>query len=101
MWDRPVTPGAAAKEAPSPVQELDLFVAGTDFHGRVWDTVDAAAHVIDVKDHRTLFWLKHRQGRKLQLDPRAQPDGKPVERARGAELAGRELRANPAISAIR
>jgi patatin-related protein len=58
-------------EAPSRVNELDLFVAGTDFNGRISTAVDSAAHLIEVKDYRTQFLLKHRDGRKAQLDPRA------------------------------
>lgn len=49
---------------PSACDELDLFVTGTDFHGRVWTTTDDAGHPVQVKDHRTVFWLKHRRGRK-------------------------------------
>ncbi len=74
MWSSPRA--AQAADAPSRVSELDLFIAGTDFNGRRSTSVDSAAHVIDVKDHRTQFWLKHRDRRKHQLDPRADPLGK-------------------------
>jgi patatin-related protein len=66
MWKTRIPQG---KDAPSAVQELDLFVAGTDFNGRKRTAVDSAAHVIDVKDHRVRFWLKHRAERKTQLNP--------------------------------
>ena len=57
--------------AATPVPELDLFITGTDFHGRIWKTADDRGNVVDVKDHRALFWLKHRSGRKLPFDPRS------------------------------
>ncbi|HKO95034.1 MAG TPA: patatin-like protein, partial [Polyangiaceae bacterium] len=70
MWNHPID-ATRSQDAPSKLTELDLFVAGTDFNGRRSTTVDSAAHVIDVKDYRARFWLKHRAGRKAQLDPRA------------------------------
>ncbi len=63
-------------DLPSPVKELDLFVVGTDFNGRLSTTVDSAAHIIDIKEHRSLFWLKHRQKRKHQMDPTANELGR-------------------------
>jgi patatin-related protein len=66
---------AKPESGQSVTKELDLFVTGTDFNGRRSTAVDAAGHVIDVKDHRTTFWLKHRTDRKLQLHPAARPDG--------------------------
>jgi len=51
-------------EDPSTCRELDLFVTGTDFYGRKWTTVDDRNAEIQLKDHRTVFWLKHRAGRK-------------------------------------
>ena len=51
-------------EEPSPFNELDLFITGTDVDGRVSTQFDDAGHPIDVKDHRALFVLKHRKGRK-------------------------------------
>lgn len=91
-------PGPGA-EAPSPVKEVDLFVTGTDFAGRIWNTVDAAGHVIDVKDHRTLFWLKHRQGRKCQLHPAADAEGKDPGAARAATPAAAD--AGPLLETVR
>ena len=53
----------------SPFNELDLFITGTDIDGRVSTQFDDAGHPIDVKDHRALFVLKHRQGRKEPFAP--------------------------------
>jgi patatin-related protein len=47
--------------------EIDLFITGTHVDGEVYTVVDDDGHSIDVKDHRTVFWLKHRAGRKEQL----------------------------------
>jgi predicted acylesterase/phospholipase RssA len=71
------------KEDVTETVELDLIVTGTDFNGRISDTVDDRGDVIQVKDHRTLFWLKHRAGRKHPFAPGAlpndaPPDGKPA-----------------------
>ncbi len=52
------------KEDPSSIGELDLFVTGTDLAGNVYTLVDDAGHIIDVKDHRAVFMLQHREGRK-------------------------------------
>ena len=44
--------------------EMDVFITGTDIHG-TWSTqFDDAGHPIDIKDHRAVFHLKHRAGRK-------------------------------------
>ncbi len=40
--------------------EIDVFVTSTDFHGRTWQEVDGRGSAIDVKEHRTVFHLKHR-----------------------------------------
>jgi hypothetical protein len=63
----------ATGEAPSPVKELDLFVTGTLIDGRVDKRVDDAGHAIEVKDYRSVFHLKHRQGRKSNLDANSNP----------------------------
>ena len=52
------------KEDPSDFRELDLFVTGTDVDGKVFTAFDDCGHPIDVKDHRAVFQLKHRKGRK-------------------------------------
>jgi predicted acylesterase/phospholipase RssA len=54
---------------PSPITELDLFVTGTDVEGSVYTQFDDAGHPIDVKEHRAVFLLKHRAGRKEQFNP--------------------------------
>jgi len=53
--------------------ELDLFVTGTNIDGNIYTTFDDQGHAIDVKDHRSVFVLKHRKGRKepFKADSRA------------------------------
>src|SRR5215210_971587 len=58
-------------EDPSEIQELDLFVTGTDFDGNVYTVFDDKGHPIDIKDHKGVFLLKHRAGRKEQFKPEA------------------------------
>lgn len=60
-------PISSADDDPSSLQELDLFVTGTNVAGNLFHTFDDAGHPITVKDHRNLFVLKHRKGRKEQL----------------------------------
>ncbi|HEY9693025.1 MAG TPA: patatin-like protein [Oculatellaceae cyanobacterium] len=48
----------------SPSNELDLFVTGTDVLGQVYKVFDQTGSVIEVNNHRAVFQLKHRQGRK-------------------------------------
>src|SRR5262245_43464069 len=48
--------------------EIDLFVTGTDVHGRVWTEFDDQGHPIDLKDHRALFVLSYRPDRKNEFD---------------------------------
>jgi len=67
-------------EDPSEFSELDLFVTATDVDGHLYTQVDDAGHPIDIKDHRTVFLLKHRKGRKEPFnrkpsyDPSADPE---------------------------
>ena len=56
-------------EEPSEVNELDLFITGTDFHGSVYTRFDSTGRPITVKDHRTLFQLKFRRGRYNDFAP--------------------------------
>ena len=63
----------AYAEAPSPLKELDLFITGTDIDGRTYQRVDDAGHIIEVKDHRAVFQLKYREGRKSNFDSRKNP----------------------------
>ncbi len=63
----------AHAEAPSPLKELDLFVTGTDIDGRTYQRVDDAGHIIEVKDHRVVFQLKYRAGRKSNFDSASNP----------------------------
>jgi patatin-related protein len=57
-------------EDPSDMTELDLFITGTDVDGVIYTQFDDAGHPIDVKDHRAVFLLKHRAGRKEPLNPK-------------------------------
>ncbi len=61
-------------EAPSAFSELDLFVTGTDVDGERYTQFDDAGHPISVKNHRGVFLLKHREGRKEPF----RPDGDPA-----------------------
>jgi patatin-related protein len=81
MWDTPLAPEQRPPEAVTPTRELDLFVTGTDFYGRLSNEVDATGRVIRVKQHRTVFLLKHREraDAKRQLDPFADVYGKPEQ----------------------
>jgi patatin-related protein len=53
----------------SPLRELDLLVTGTDFWGRNYRILDDSGAIAEVQDHRSLFHLKHRQGRKEPFNP--------------------------------
>lgn len=44
------------------IEELDLFVTGTDANGDIYTVYDDQGHPIDVKNHRALFKLAYRQG---------------------------------------
>lgn len=53
----------------SPFNELDLFVTGTDLLGKVYTIFDDTGKLIEVNNHRAVFHLKHRQGRKEPFNP--------------------------------
>jgi patatin-related protein len=53
----------------STTTELDLFVAATDYLGKVSRTSDETGFQTESIDHHTLFHLKHRQGRKEPFNP--------------------------------
>ncbi|HLM42685.1 MAG TPA: patatin-like protein, partial [Myxococcaceae bacterium] len=63
MHSPPPGPGEQ-DEDPSLVNELDLFITGTDVEGNISTKFDDAGNPIQVKDHRSVFLLKHRKGRK-------------------------------------
>jgi len=65
-------------EIVSPFPELDLFITGTDVYGRISDEIDDAGHHISVKDHRAVFHLKHRAGRKEPFNSK-HPDNAVVD----------------------
>ncbi len=50
-------------------KELDLAIAGTNYLGRIDRTLDETGINLGSKNHRTLFHLKHRQGRKEPFNP--------------------------------
>ena len=64
---------SATGEDPSDIRELDLFITGTTIDGNSYSRVDDAGHAIAVKDHRTVFQLKHRKGRKSNFDASGNP----------------------------
>lgn len=76
---RTMPPLAEGDEDPSPVTELDLFVTGTDVDGAISTRFDDAGHPIDVKDHRAVFLLKHRRGRKEPFNPSFPPGPSPPD----------------------
>jgi patatin-related protein len=47
--------------------EIDLFITGTNVHGRRFTEFDDQGHPIDVKDHRAVFLLSYREGRKNEF----------------------------------
>ena len=69
-------------EVPSPVEAIDLFVMGTDYHGARAFRPDALGSLLESKEHRAVFRLKHRRGR-------------PRRRLRRRRRAGRAGRARP------
>jgi len=53
----------------SEIAELDLFVTGTDVQGDTYTVFDDLGHPIDVKEHRAMFQLSYRMGRKNEFEP--------------------------------
>lgn len=53
----------------STTNELDLAIAGTDYLGKIDRTTEEHQSNPGVKDHRAIFRLKHRQGRKEPFNP--------------------------------
>jgi patatin-related protein len=53
----------------STTKELDLAIAGTDYLGKVDRMLDENRLNLRPKNHRALFRLKHRQGRKEPFNP--------------------------------
>ena len=90
MWNTPIRGAVRIEpEAATPTPEIDLFVTGTDFYGQISNEVDAAGRLVEVKQHRTLFLLKHRDraGGKRQLHPLADARGVVPENALDAARA--------------
>lgn len=70
----------------SEFNELDLFITGTDISGRLHQHFDSTGVLIEVKEHRNLFHLKHRQGRKEPFNPNIQEHNlEPTDLSRTAE----------------
>jgi patatin-related protein len=61
----------------SATQELDLAIAGTDYLGKVDRSTDDNNQNLGAKDHRAIFRLKHRQGRKEPFNPHYRDRGLP------------------------
>jgi patatin-related protein len=53
----------------SEILELDMFVTGTNVGGKIYTTFDDQGHALDVKDHRQVFTLSYREGRKNDFHP--------------------------------
>ncbi|MEQ8958668.1 MAG: patatin-like protein, partial [Coleofasciculus sp. C2-GNP5-27] len=64
---------APAGEWVSAFNELDLFVTGTDILGHIYKVFDDTGQIIEVKNHRQIFHLKHRQGRHEPFNPDHDP----------------------------
>ena len=60
---------APANEWLSDINELDLFVTGTDIYGRVHQVFDDTGRVIEIKDHQAVFQIKYRQARREPFKP--------------------------------
>ncbi|MFM2303817.1 MAG: hypothetical protein RLZZ135_1227, partial [Cyanobacteriota bacterium] len=61
-----------AQEWFSASRELDLAISGTNYLGKVDRILTESGIEIGSKNHRTLFLLKHRQGRKEPFNPHYQ-----------------------------
>lgn len=75
-------PPCPAENDVSPFDELDLFVTSTDVDGQIYTVLDDRGYPVDIKDHRAVFVLKHRKGRKEPFK---------VRDAEGKVLAGAEV----------
>ena len=63
------------------IEELDLFITGTDANGDIYTVYDDQGHPIDVKNHRALFRLEYREDRKNDLQA-----AKPADLAKLARI---------------
>ena len=57
----------------SEIVELDLFITGTNVRGHIYTEFDDQGHPVDVKNHRQVFLLSFRQGRKNEFEPGGEP----------------------------
>ncbi len=75
-------------ENPSPVDELDVFITGTNFYGITTIQAISSRSSVEVKSHQNLFHLKHRKDRKTQLSPLSDDLGKPDPQGKAALSSG-------------
>ncbi len=78
---------APAGEWFSQFNELDLFVTGTDVLGRIYQVFDDTGRAIELKNHRTVFNLKHCQNRQEPF----KPTGDPADISRTPEVTYQSL----------
>src|SRR6202043_834266 len=64
VFQNPLPPKSSRAQLPSEFNQVDLFITGSDVEGRLFTTFDDLGQTIDLKDHRAVFHLKHRRGRK-------------------------------------
>ena len=69
------------------LQRTRLFVTGTEVDGNTRHSFDDAGHPHRVKDHRSLFLLKHREGLKHPLRPGSSVDGPTTPETTSRRLA--------------
>ena len=84
--------GNYPKKAPegewvSQLNELDLFVTGTDVLGRIYKVFDDTGRGIELKNHRTVFNLKHCKDRQEPF----KPTGDPADISRTPEVTYQSL----------
>jgi patatin-related protein len=64
-------PGYVSRDGDgSEVDELDVFVTGTDAEGEIHTEFDDDGHAIDIKNHHKVFMLSFRRDRKNEFHPR-------------------------------
>ncbi|MCP2730269.1 patatin-like protein [Limnofasciculus baicalensis] len=78
---------APAGEWFSQFNELDLFVTGTDVLGRIYQVFDDTGRAIELKNHRTVFNLKHCKNRQEPF----KPTGDPADISRTPEVTYQSL----------
>jgi patatin-related protein len=64
---RSLLPRETGRQRPLRCPEIDLYVTGTNVRGAISTTCDDLGHPVDVKDHRAVFKLSFRDGRKNEF----------------------------------